>query len=248
MIERADSAPQYLARLQRAWDELGSTDPLWAILTYPEKQGNKWDRSEFFATGEQEVSALISYVWSLGFGTRHGKALDFGCGVGRLTQALCRYYDHVWGVDIAPSMLELAASYNLQGETCTYVLNVRDDLSLFPDGEFDLIYSKITLQHIQPACSARYIREFLRIVASGGVAVFQIPSRPLSAESLVLGRDTAGVPDLDETAPATGIFGIDREAVVQFVRDNGGTMVDIQKDQGAGPQWESFRYCATKQA
>jgi ubiquinone/menaquinone biosynthesis C-methylase UbiE len=174
--------------------------------------------------------------------------LDFGCGVGRLTQALSRYYDHVWGVDIAPSMLELAASCNLHGKTCTYVLNVRDDLNLFPDDEFDLVYSKITLQHIQPACSAKYIREFLRITAPGGLAVFQIPSRPLSAEPLALEANTAGVPGLDETAPTMGIFGIDREAVVQLVRDYGATMVDIRKDQSAGPQWESFHYCAMKQA
>ena len=29
--------------LQRTWDELALTDPYWAILTYPEKRGNRWD-------------------------------------------------------------------------------------------------------------------------------------------------------------------------------------------------------------
>ena len=37
-----------------------------------------------------------------------GKALDFGCGVGRLSQALADYFDRVVGADVSPTMIGLA--------------------------------------------------------------------------------------------------------------------------------------------
>ncbi len=48
------------------------------------------------------------------------RALDFGCGVGRLTQALARHFNIVDGVDIAPSMIELANQFNRSGGRCRY--------------------------------------------------------------------------------------------------------------------------------
>ena len=51
--------------LQRNWDELGKTDPLWAILTQPKKFGRKWEVDEFFETGRREIEAVINYVRQL---------------------------------------------------------------------------------------------------------------------------------------------------------------------------------------
>jgi ubiquinone/menaquinone biosynthesis C-methylase UbiE len=53
----------------------------------------------------------------------------------------------VVGVDIAPSMIELAEEMNRHGGRCRYVLNGEDNLRVFPESFFDLIYSNITLQH-----------------------------------------------------------------------------------------------------
>ena len=39
--------------LQKNWDHLGQEDPLWAILSDPEKKVGKWDITEFFDTGEK---------------------------------------------------------------------------------------------------------------------------------------------------------------------------------------------------
>jgi len=147
------------------------------------------------------------------FPLRRGRALDFGCGVGRLTQALCRYFDECDGVDIAPSMIELARKYDrpwrrlwyevvrlwnawrsgrdrladswpgfarlLKRKECRYAVNDSGNLSLFGDDTFDLIYSRLVLQHMKPEYSQNYIREFLRVLAPGGLVIFQIPSRPL---------------------------------------------------------------------
>ena len=46
-----------IRRLQRSWERFGRVDPLWAIVTWPGKKGNKWDPEEFFQTGEAESGA-----------------------------------------------------------------------------------------------------------------------------------------------------------------------------------------------
>lgn len=162
--------------LQKNWNEFGKTDPLWAILTAPDKKYNKWDTDDFFKNGEEEIDALMRYLHSIYNNFSRKKALDFGCGVGRLTQALANRFDEVYGIDIAQSMIKLANGYNKYGEKCHYILNESNDLKLFDDNSFDLIYSNIVLQHMKPDYSKNYIKEFIRVLAPKGVIVFQIPS------------------------------------------------------------------------
>ena len=107
-FEPNQSGVEELRQLQKNWDEFGKKDPLWAIITWPEKKGNKWEREEFFSTGRDEIDSVMAYLKSLHLEIARRRALDFGCGVGRLTQALARHFDSVVGVDIAPSMLRLA--------------------------------------------------------------------------------------------------------------------------------------------
>ncbi len=74
-----------LKEVQRNWNAFGKIDPLWAILTWPEKRGNQWQLDEFFKTGQEEVDSVMRHTQSVGSNFRNGTALDFGCGVGRLT-------------------------------------------------------------------------------------------------------------------------------------------------------------------
>src|SRR2546426_6657638 len=164
-----------LRKLQKNWDRFGQVDPLWAIVTWPGKKGNRWDPTEFFKTGEAEITSVLEHATSLGLNLRYRKALDFGCGVGRLTQTLAEYFDEVYGVDIAPSMLKLAERFNRHGNKCRYVLNETDNLRLFHDDTFDFIYTGNTLQHMEPQFSKSYLKEFLRVLSPQGVCFFQIP-------------------------------------------------------------------------
>ena len=67
-------------------------------------------------------------------------------------------------MDISPVMLEQARQFNRKGERCQYVWNSAPDLRIFPDGYFDFIYSRITLQHIPPPRVQSYLKEFLRVL------------------------------------------------------------------------------------
>jgi SAM-dependent methyltransferase len=167
---------QDLERLRRVWNELGADDPLWAILSQREKRGGRWDEAEFFAAGEAEVAAIEAMCAGLARPHARRLALDFGCGVGRLTRALASRYTDVVGVDISPSMLDRARALNAHIPNMRFVENVHSRLDFLADASVDFIYSTITLHHIPPALQRAYIGEFARALAPGGVAVFQIVS------------------------------------------------------------------------
>lgn len=244
--------------LKKTWDFLGKTDPLWAILTAPDKKGNKWELEEFFRTGGVEVRGVLEYIASLGFNLPRGKALDFGCGVGRLTQALAPHFDEVDGVDISPSMIALAEKYNRHAGRCKYYLNDRDSLALFQDHEFAFIYSNITLQHMEPRYSKKYLKECLRVLAPGGLLVFQLPSHPREPQTGHRGfrqRIKRLVPPSlihlvrSIKGPRQAIIemhSILREELARFLTQQGGTILDISPDPYAGEEWVSFRYCVTR--
>jgi SAM-dependent methyltransferase len=162
-----------ISSTQREWEELAHFDPLWAIMVKKDKQFGKWDQEEFFESGKREIDALMpSCGFSVGDG---GRALDFGCGVGRLSRALNLYFGEVYGVDISGEMIRLAKGFT---PSCTFIVNETDNLKVFQDDFFDFIYSNIVLQH-QPTkeIAKGYIREFVRIIKPGGLAVFQIPHK-----------------------------------------------------------------------
>ncbi len=156
---------------ERQWEEMAHLDPLFAILTEKAKQFGRWDTEEFFASGRKEIDELME---ARGFSKGdNGRALDFGCGVGRLSKALRAYFGEVTGVDIAEGMIDLARRH---APRCRFILNRHEDLSLFENDSFDFIYSNIVLQH-QPTqiLARRYIGEFIRIIKPRGIIVFQMP-------------------------------------------------------------------------
>src|SRR3954447_8717775 len=87
------------------WTRLGAEDPLWAVLVDPDKRGGRWDAEEFLAVGRRDVEAHRQWLARLGLPTTWSTALDFGCGAGRLTQALAAHADEVIGVDVSAPML-----------------------------------------------------------------------------------------------------------------------------------------------
>ena len=250
-----------LSELKKHWHAFGKRDPLWAILTKPGTENGGWDVDEFFKLGENDIDRLLNEIAALPLQLKRGKALDFGCGVGRLTQALCRHFQRCYGVDIARSMLRHAKRFNKYGRRCRYFLVKRADLSFLKSDQFDLICSFLVLQHINPQYSKPYLRELLRVLAPGGALCFQIPShwtrvdcpapRPIERKSGANGnllknviRSIKNRRTQPPFEPVMEMYGIPREEVIRFVAENGGRVLKVAED--FVPDWISCRYYVTK--
>jgi ubiquinone/menaquinone biosynthesis C-methylase UbiE len=164
--------------VRRDWVRLGEEDPLWAVYVAADKRGGRWDPEQFLQTGRADVAASAAWLSELGAGPRWNRVLDFGCGAGRLSQALAEHADEVVGVDVSPPMLEVARKLDDTGR-CTFVLNERQDLTQFEDSSFDLVYSELVLQHLPPTAIDAYLAEFVRVLRPEGVALLQCTTRPL---------------------------------------------------------------------
>jgi SAM-dependent methyltransferase len=167
-----------LQELQRNWEGLAQADPLWAICTDPEARNNQWDQEKFFATGKKELEMVLDCVRRLGLNLpQNASALDFGCGVGRLTRAMAAQFPECWGVDISPTMVRLAQEFNREISHCRFIVNASDRLERFQDNQFGFTYSSIVLQHIAKKYASKYIAELVRILRHDGVLVFQAPEK-----------------------------------------------------------------------
>jgi SAM-dependent methyltransferase len=162
--------------VHRYWESLARLDPLWAVLSDPTRKGRKWDLASFLETGRREISTLFYLLEDLKIPVDTRRALDFGCGVGRVTQALGERFDAVVGVDISETMVRLAGRLNRHGGRVRYVLNQGGDLRVFPDADFSFVYTNIVLQHLPPPAAWDYLAEFWRVLAPGGLLIFQLPS------------------------------------------------------------------------
>jgi len=175
------------AKVEAVYEKFGAEEPFYAVLSYDEYKQDNLDAEQFFRTGEELIGERLQAIVDYPLEIDPARALDFGCGVGRLTNALGRHFEEVIGVDVSSTMIENANKLR-RSENCTFVVNKQQDLSLFGDDHFSFIYSDITIQHIPVPASENYIRDFLRILKPGGLALFLIPDGPLHLQGSLPAR------------------------------------------------------------
>lgn len=240
--------------LKKNWNQFGQEDPYWAILTDPDKKGNKWEEESFFESGRLRTDQVVKKIKRMKPDCSFHSALDFGCGAGRLTQGLANHFEKVVGVDIARSMIKLASEKNKK-ENCTYFVNEKNDLALFETAVFDFIFSEITLQHMEPKYAKNYIVEFLRLLKSNGVAMFQIPSKPdlgtrmyhsafskFKRKFLSLFKSDR----MNAEVPIMEMYWIPIAEMTILLVENGGQILEVRKNNAAGENWDSYTYLVAK--
>ena len=170
-----------LQRLRRDWEALGAADPLWAVYVADERSGGRWQVDAFLRTGQCEVEeSWRQHDRILGFvPPEDGVALDFGCGVGRLSSALADRMGRVAGIDISEPMLRTARDVipSSAAPRVSLILSSSPRIPL-ADGSVDLVYSSLVLQHMPEVLARGYLREFSRVLRPGGTAIIQVAEEP----------------------------------------------------------------------
>ena len=110
---------------------------------------------------EKRTSVVTSLV------PRHSTILDVGCGSGRLGERIVTEGYRVFGVDVSPGILGVAARRGLAGVYGALTTNLP-----FTHGSFDLVMTIATLHHLKtPTRVAATICEMGRVVRPGGFVV-----------------------------------------------------------------------------
>ena len=140
-------------------------------------EGNAEATAAFFETGENDLAALLAAIASvLGRDVRPTCALDFGCGVGRLTLPLARRARRVVACDVAPTMLAHARQNAEDAGLRNITFMSSEGLGeLAP--ELDFICSLLVFEYIPAAGGYDILRALMRLLAPGGVAAIQVVFR-----------------------------------------------------------------------
>ena len=171
--------------MRRDWERRARENARYYIATGREE----WSDEEFFASGEQEVRDHIRNDLGnicQGRDPKTMKVLEIGCGTGRITRALARFFGDVYAVDISEAMVRRARAELAEFPNAHIFRNNGRDLSALRGpwwrrigtGEslqFDFAFSCLVFQHI-PCRNVieNYVSEVHRLLRPGALFKFQV--------------------------------------------------------------------------
>lgn len=207
--------------LRNSWDAAARDNAQFNVVTIPGQT-----EEEFFESGVQEVERVLARLADLGIAVERfqdGMALDFGCGLGRLSTAFAPHFRRVVGVDVSGEMISRAR----RRERVAYMR--LDSLEQLARRSFDLIYTNITLQHMPGWLQRQYIDDFFALVRDDGAVVFELPD----------------FPDMEEVRHTLAMGGASPTQVGEWIAEAGGHLVATDGTESAGtiPCW---RYISTR--
>lgn len=163
----------------RDWESWGKQDPYYGVLSDERFRAGTLTgdrKQDFFRSGEAHVASLFATIRRLFPGDfSPERALDFGCGVGRLLMPIARRSAHATGVDISPSMLAETAGNCATAGIDNVELLRSDDMLGQVRGDYDLVHSHLVFAHIHPRRGLALIDILAGKVRPGGFIAVQVP-------------------------------------------------------------------------
>lgn len=150
-------------RSDKIWESVGARDPYFGVYSHARFHGGA-NKQEFFRSGDEHLEALLPVIKEFSPAFAPKRAVDFGCGVGRVVIPLSPVCGSVVGVDISTGMLDEAR------RNCRELNNVEfarspEDLQ----GHFDFIHSYIVFQHIRATHGLVLMESLVSRLEEGGI-------------------------------------------------------------------------------
>src|SRR5467141_1856375 len=125
-------------QMRAEWNERALEDPYYYVAFG--RRGQEDD--ELFATAADVVHALEAELKRFPPGDRRARrALEIGCGPGRLMRPMSWNFGEIHGVDVSDEMISLAAA-KLKNVPNAFLRSTNGtDLSCYDDNFFDFVYS-----------------------------------------------------------------------------------------------------------
>ena len=166
--------PSTLQTMRQDWDGRAKENAKHYVATSREN----WNSDEFLREGAEQVHELVekhSAEICNGRAPSDMRILEIGCGIGRMTMALSRFFGAVDAVDISQEMIAQARLILAERTNVQLHVNNGADLSIFADSSFDFAISIIVFQHIpRRAIIENYIRETWRVLRPSSLFKFQV--------------------------------------------------------------------------
>src|SRR5580693_614177 len=164
------------ARMREDWNARAREDAGYYVAFGRRDQ----DEAGFFATATDVINSLEWELRRVPLAQRGDwRALEIGCGPGRLMRPMARHFVEIHGVDVSDEMIALAKDKLRDIHNAFPHAGDGSTLPQFEDGFFDFIYSYAVFQHIPSRDVVyQYLREIARVLKPGGLARLQFNGLP----------------------------------------------------------------------
>jgi ubiquinone/menaquinone biosynthesis C-methylase UbiE len=166
-------------RMRDDWNQRAREDPHYYVAFGSRDQ----DEEGFLATAGDVLRSLETELkrFPKDANRRAWRALEIGCGPGRLIKPMSRNFGEIHGVDVSDEMIRIAAE-RLRDIPHAHVHATNGaSLAQFADESFDFVYSYAVFQHIPSRdVVLEYMRETRRVLKPGGIVRAQFNGLPHS--------------------------------------------------------------------
>jgi cyclopropane fatty-acyl-phospholipid synthase-like methyltransferase len=163
-----------LQKMRADWDQRAREN----ARHYVDTASADWTDDEFFASGEKTLAEeVLTDLGNICQGKAPGemRVLEIGCGAGRVTRALAKFFGEVHAVDVSGEMVRLATLALKEYPNAFAYQNNGQDLTAVPEIPFDFAFSSIVFQHIPSReIIENYVREVHRLLRPGALFKFQV--------------------------------------------------------------------------
>lgn len=176
----AESTPTVVEKMREDWNARALEDANYYVAFGRRNQ----DDEEFQDTADEVVHGLEWEMRRLpaNVPSRNRRALEIGCGPGRLLRPMAAHFGEIHGVDISDEMVararrRLAAIPHAHAHVAR-----KSNLEMFAGESFDFVYSYAVFQHIPSRdVVLGYLKETWRVLKPGGYMRCQINGLPETA-------------------------------------------------------------------
>jgi SAM-dependent methyltransferase len=163
-------------RMRADWNQRALEDAKYYVAFGRREQSD----DEFYETGREVLNSLEWEMKRLPPANwRSRRALEIGCGPGRLIKAMSARVGEIHGVDVSDEMIRIGRE-KLRGIPHAHLhATGGSSLDMFADESFDIVYSYAVFQHIpSKEVVLEYLRETRRVLKRGGVFRAQFNGLP----------------------------------------------------------------------
>jgi ubiquinone/menaquinone biosynthesis C-methylase UbiE len=160
------------ARMREDWNARAREDAGY-FVAFGRRQSSDAD---FFATATEVINRLEWEMRRFPVAQRGDwRALEIGCGPGRLMRPMSRHFLEIHGVDVSDEMIGLARQKLADIPNAHPHVGNGSSLGQFSDESFEMVYSYAVFQHIPSRdVVLDYLRETRRVLKPGGLAVLHL--------------------------------------------------------------------------
>lgn len=168
-----------IAESKNKWNKLASKNSRYFVMT---DLGEGITETEFRETGEKDFKEL---VWDDDFikdrlgDFKEKIALEIGCGTGRITEFLSRYFKKVFAVDISEKMIEEGRQRLKDATNIEFAAINGMQYPTIDDSSIDFVFSYIVFQHMpNKKVIKKNFEEIKRVLKNDGIAKIQVRGLP----------------------------------------------------------------------